>query len=213
MALAHLLASFLACDASVDPAVTLKFNNLQPTLDLSQSSEALHVYKDREGSSPNYKEFDRVRGLTNGIYQFQATVDFTNTEWPLFGKSCVYPTVLEITATYKPTISLSNDIVPGSCMYNMTLEHEMKHIQVDINTLNEFIPSIKKIGTATLAMNLSKESIDTDKVADRQKEISDKVAKALNDAGAKLQEARILRQQSVDTREEYTRLSNICPGQ
>lgn len=207
----YILASLLSCDPVVDPPVTLDFQNKPPLVDNSRTPQQMQSLR-TGATSPDYGgEFEHVQGVKDGKYQFSFSLDFEKTEWFMIGKACVQPAALHLTLTYTPVIYISKDIAPGTCDYNVTLEHEMRHVKVDVDTLGEFIPSIKTMAAAAMALHQSREPVAQENVEIVQNNLSREITALIDSASAKLQATRTLRQQAVDSREEYIRLSNACP--
>jgi hypothetical protein len=206
----YVLAGLLSCDPAANLSVDITFNNNPPEIKAMAPAE-LRSIREKEANSPTYQgEFPNVRGLADRYYQIRYSISFTNTDWPLLGRTCVQPTGVQILVTFKPTIYISSDLQPGSCMYNVTLDHEMKHVTTDIDVLGAYLPEIKKMAEINLAMIQSEDPVSRDDVETYQEIISEKFERLLNKSSEKLQEERILRQQAVDSHEEYVRLSNVC---
>ena len=58
---------------------------------------------------------------------------------------CVVPTSLNVFIGYQdPTIFISNQLLPGSCEYNVVVRHEQTHHQINTAALEYFIPSLRR---------------------------------------------------------------------
>jgi hypothetical protein len=207
---AAVLIGLFSCDPGPEPSVFLDFQNTPPQISRRAPAELQQLKT--ESSSPDYHgEFSLVQGVKDAAFQFSYAMNFSNTSWPLLGKSCVRPSALTITLTYAPLIYLNSEIPEGSCDHNVTLEHELRHVKVDVETLQEFIPGMKKTAAATLALLRSTEPVAAKDVEAAQQTFTDALTKTIDASTARLQEIRTLRQQAVDSREEYQRLSTACP--
>lgn len=61
------------------------------------------------------------------------------------GGTCIVPGEIAIYFGYQnPKIYIANDLIPGSCRYNLVVRHEQIHQQINITALEFFIPMIYK---------------------------------------------------------------------
>ena len=209
----YVLVSLFSCDPKAEPAITLQFENHRPHISNTRSSAYL-LRLQKDSVSPNYGgEFPMLDGLTRGAFQFSYNQNFTSKEQPQLHKACVRTSAVHIVITYKPTIYISSKAVPGSCRYTATLKHEMRHVNTDINTINEFIPRIKALAADAITPARNPRPIEESKVDAAEDDMSEKLSQALQEATDALQKTRASRQRLVDSRKEYERLSKACPNE
>jgi len=111
---------------------------------------------------------------------------------------------------YAPTVYISSDYKPGSCQYSMTEEHEMLHVNVDIITINEFLPHIRRTAENVVSTWRGTSSVGKNKLKFNQDAILKPLAEALGKVTNQMQKMRNLRQQQVDSRSEYRYVSSAC---
>ncbi len=210
---AYVLASFFSCDPATPPSVTVQFQNTPLKISNTRPSAYLMDLK-KDSSSPNYGgEFPKLDGLTSGTFQFKYDLDFTDTEQLMLHKACVRTKSAHIVITYMPTIYISSNAQPSTCRYNVTFEHEMRHVNTDINTINEFISYIQTHAAVAISPEHSLQPILETQIESAHDRVSNKLSQALTDATDVLQQTRTYRQRQIDTRQEYERLSKACPNE
>lgn len=209
LAKGYILAGLISCSPQTPAEVTLRFINNPATIDNSKDESQLQAT--RKGSiSPSYgNEFPVVQGLHTGTYQLSHTIDFEDTYRPMIG-ACIHATRMQITLTYTPVIYIKSNHAPGSCHYETTLGHERKHVATDVATLTEYIPEIKKMATLALAAAANNKPVDKDQMSAEHSRIEAAVSQTLEKSSDAMQAVRTYRQQAVDSREEYERLSGLC---
>ena len=209
----YILAGLFSCEPSTAPAITVQFQNNPPQISNTRSSTYLLNLK-KDSSSPNYgREFPNLDGLTSGVFQFKFDLDFTNTEQMMLHTACVQTKAVSVVITYTPTVYISSSAAPGSCRYAATMEHEMRHVSTDIDTINEFIPRIKTLAKAALASTAHPKPINENEEESAQNDVSEQLSQVLEEETNAIQKARKSRQALVDTRAEYERLSRACPNE
>lgn len=206
----YILAGLLSCGPQTTPDITVTLQNNTPQINNEQSSEQMVKMKG-DSVSPSYGgEFPIVDGITNGVVQIGHDISFSSTVHPFLGSACVAADTVHITVTYSPTIYVDSRYAQGSCRYDLTKEHEMRHVQVDVDTINEFIPYIKQLTEAATEQWKNNGSVREPDIETTQKGMSQEIDAVLKQATENLQNARSMRQPLVDSHEEYKRVSEAC---
>ena len=209
----YVLAGLFTCTPHPAPDVTVNFYKNPPRISHARSSAYLMSMK-QNSSSPNYgSEFPELDGVTRGQIQFKYNLDFSETEEIELRQACVRTKSAHITVTYTPTIYISSNVAKGTCRYAATLDHEMKHVRVDLDAIHEFLPDIEKAAANALRRAQTTEPISSRQVDKLRDDISEKLSKALDEQTDALQQTRTSRQRKIDSRAEYERLSNACAGE
>lgn len=209
----YVLAGLFTCDPQAVPLITLDFQNNPVRIDNSKSSAALAELRQRS-ASPGYDgEFAVVDGITDSNFAFKYDMDFESVSRPVLRDACIRVKAVNLTISYTATVYVASQIPPGSCRHALTSEHEMRHVNTDITALKEFLPSVRKIVEAAVMSEAVTGHIPQAQVESAQASLSKKLTAVLGEATGALRRARALRQQQVDSREEYQRLSTACPDE
>ena len=208
---AYMLAAAAACPAPVPPIVHMTFIDTAPIQRSDVSGRDLGTRHISTTFSHTNRETWLVSGLTQSDFDPTYLIDFNVAQDPASGTGCVAVKTVEITVKYAPTIYVASELKPGSCRFGVVLQHEARHVNTDIITFNEQLPQLRQavedaanqigwIGPITPAQLIP----ERDKMVDRLKAAL--VAKA-----DEVEQIRFTRQQMIDTRQEYLRVSKLCP--
>ncbi len=107
------------------------------------------------------------------------------------------------------TVHVAKEFPQGSCAFRHIYEHELKHIAVNRQVLEEY--SVKMREKISAYMKL----YGVRRVADpkyAEKLLKDDVAKILNEMSSSMSEENRRRQRLIDTPEEYAKNSTACGG-
>lgn len=206
----YVLVSLLSCDPNPPADIHINFQNNPVQIDNTKTSEYLARLKEKS-VSPHYgSEFPITGGITDGNFKITFDMDFLNTIRPLLNKACVHIKNVDITVAYTPTVYIANNYPPGTCRYELTKEHEMKHVNVDIDTLKYFFPDIKAVSEAAVAQWQKPHSVSKKQIEPFQNNILEQFSDTLKKTSDALQQVRVLRQKEIDSRAEYQYLSAAC---
>jgi hypothetical protein len=89
-------------------------------------------------------------------------------------------------------------------------DHEHKHVRVDREIINKYRPQFELELKKILAVDPVVGPVANDQAAAGQQILQDRVAAAVARVTKIMQAERNTRQQAVDTRQEYDRVSNLC---
>lgn len=215
----YILAGLLTCTPSAPPEVVIEFKNAPPRLETGESTRDLARTKENS-TSPNYgAEFPIVGGLTESNYNVSYKTQFLNMSSSVYSGAdsaagmrqvCVHPKTVTVTVTYMPVIYVASDYPHGSCRYNLTEEHEMRHVSVDTITINGFLPKIRQAVVDAVSGWHGVGPVDETQMEAVQNSLSDQLKAPVKKIFDQLQQTRRARQQAVDSRDEYRRLSTSC---
>lgn len=210
----YMLASALVCTPEAPPKVTLTFDNQPAIFDHSKSSAELGTLKGAHSASSDYGgEFPIVGGLMSGNFELRFNLSLSATVRDATKEACLYPKDIKVTAFYQPTIYVANDHKKGSCRYDLTLGHEMRHMNVDIITINESLPTLRAAVENVVAGWTGFGPLPEKSLQAEQDRLAESLKAELQKISTKFETTRNLRQQTVDTREEYRRMSTACPDE
>lgn len=125
-----------------------------------------------------------------------------------FGSSyCPYFGTVELNMMYRTIISIPKEFKPGSCAYNVILEHEMRHHATNVKTVNEIIARLRQdLHTVITEVETSGSYVSRPQVDPRFKYMQSSLESAvtiyLNDT---MQKTMNSRNQLIDSPAEYER--------
>ena len=103
-----------------------------------------------------------ANGLATGTVKWELNIS-TSAQKGYNKQICATPIEIDFyIGFFQPKIYISNDLKKGSCMYDLVLRHEQTHQQINIKTLEYFIPlfkqALQKISTEIPALPISSAS-------------------------------------------------------
>ncbi len=209
--LAGLFAGILSCPQQQPINVNVELS--KPPLVVDNHKSQLRLRKLRAVSnSPHYNgKFPIVGGITDSRIKLAYDLIFSTSTNTTLKQSCIWIKDINIKITYAPTMYISRDYSPDSCKYQEIYDHEIKHINVDIDTVNSMAPYMQDVAIETAKQWMEPEIIKTHKLDAMKnkisKSINDNLNKAMNVMRLHLEE----KQRRVDSEHEYNRISEACP--
>jgi hypothetical protein len=207
---AHMLAGFSGCAAVPPVSVDITFANNPPVHINALSRRQMARMFDAPASQGVDERFN-VNGITvdqtTPKYEisYEATVDGDT------GGVCLRLEHVGITIDYSPEIYIASEYRPGTCRYNQTMTHESRHVDTHIITVAEHLAHIKS-AVQDVVSNLGVAELGS--VADIEQvkaNVADRIRDALATSVAEMRNVALIRQQQIDTRQEYVRLTKTCP--
>lgn len=152
--------------------------------------------------------------ITLGLTRYEPVLSFRvpiKTRTLPDGLSCSWVEEVEVTIGYKNVVVyIASEIPQNSCGFEKVLEHEQKHINVNRQILNEYVPKIQDRLASYLKLNGVFRQTNPDYAS---KLLDEKLNGILNDTAQQIVSENENRQHQVDTPEEYRRISYSCNGQ
>lgn len=187
----------------------MSFSHSPPVIETDKSAQDLGNYNVSTTFSRSRNEIFRVGGLhlSEFVPRFIISYNIMGTK---DNKACIAPAAVRIEVHYEPRVLIASDFEQGSCMHGKILEHEMQHVNVDIITFKELLPQMRKsVHAAAAALEpmgpMPETSIETAKNM-----LTEKIRDALVESVEEIEQIRFNRQQRIDTRQEYLRISTAC---
>ena len=151
-----------------------------------------------------------VGGLMKGGISIQSQVQVAALTYPRTNETCQWIDKMDVNIRIDPKIYIAREHARGTCRHNAILEHEMKHIFVDREIVKKYVPKIRReLEQAVLKVGIVGPKPTRDQII-----YQDKITKYMDDAlqsiSKKMYEERNVKQQGVDTLEEYERVDRMC---
>lgn len=194
------------------PAINVKLDERPVRYSTNYSSKQLEGFQIDTVSPYGAHVHTRVSGLTEGKMESGTQIRVGGSVNPLTQTSCLWFETIEIVIRTIPTVHIASEHVNNKCRYRVTLEHEMKHVDVSRRLAREYAAEIKK----SVMNEVRRLGVVGPGPASQADGIRNDMMKAVYQAvDMVLAEMRLehrSRQQQVDTKYEYDRLSKMCGG-
>lgn len=206
-----IIGQLYSCPNLPPPKINVKLSQSRLVTDNTRNRDQLATLNSSSLSPIYGGEFPIVNGLTSSNINVTADTSFTMASNNALKKGCIIVQNVDVKLTYSPTVYIYKNFRPGSCMYREVMEHEMQHVQVDKNALSAFKNYIKKATKYAVNATLAPDPLPIDKIEDAKINMAKSISVAVQFATKKMQEQLKTRQRQIDTREEYQRMSRVCP--
>jgi hypothetical protein len=168
--------------------------------DDSQSIEALTA---KRGSA---LATHRANGLTAAAFGYSADIELNAVDDRRGSRTCGMPR-LRVELSMQPvTVFVASELATGSCQHDVTLSHEMKHVEVLRQTLDRAARDLERDLPEAIGAEL--------RHAKNPEELQQRLVVSVRDYLARFmgEQQRLLdqAQADVDSPEEYARVSNAC---
>lgn len=158
-----------------------------------------------KSSSPN----ELPVGLTLSTQKLDTSFEISAQTSPN-GAVCAQITALEIRYGFADTIVYTaRDLADSSCGTQEVMDHEQKHVAVDIITIEENLPKLRVIA-AGIVNRLG--VIKASSVEEANNYFNNAINQQMNELSSGFSVTHDQMQAKVDTPEEYKRLSAACDG-
>lgn len=197
-----------SCDPFPDVPINITPVFDEPQYDYSKNlAEIQAIASDRQHSIPQY------HSITLGITRYEPMLEFhvpIVVHEPRNGAACAYVQHVDVTIGYRNvTVFIANEIPRPGCGFDETMAHEQKHIAVNREILQKFVPLIEERFKSYLKLN-GVLQVQNAKYA--QQVISERLQSIIEDMIGQMGQENIREQREVDSAEEYNRLSHVCNG-
>jgi hypothetical protein len=206
-----ILAGAMQCPPPAVPAVQVQFINNPPTFSYDKTTRELGEIDSDTVFSQGPREVFITGGLTQSRISTEFSAGYKSLMHPKTRETCVWIDNINVKIVYSPLVHIASDYPAGSCMNRETTQHELRHVNVDIITINEHLPRLKA-AVQNVSYDIGTQGpyaeADIDKARDLYMNV---VRTALKTSAVEMNDIRMKRQQQIDTRQEYLRLSKVCP--
>jgi hypothetical protein len=207
---AYLLAATGVCAAPPPPVVEMEFINTPPVERNDLSAQQLGGFHISTTFSHSRNEIFTVGGLTLSDFSPEYLVGFSGPADPATGWPCLSVKEVKIRVTYTPTIYIASEFGSAGCRYKTTLQHEVRHVNTDIITFNEYLPALRQAVQNAASKVGAVGPLKPENILRERDKMVDKLKAALEAKVDEMEKIRFNRQQAIDTRQEYLRTSALC---
>lgn len=208
-----LFVQLLSCPVAPVVDVSVQFKNKSPAYILDRSSAELGRFKIDTTFSHGQNEIFITGGLTESIILTGLAFEYGTLTSHSQQHACIWLTKAIVTVTYAPRVYIANDFKKESCRYAETDKHELRHVNTDVITIKEYIPRMEKSLRNVASILKTQTPIAKNKLK-RAKELLVSVMRTeMQKQMLEMNRVRTLRQQQIDTRQEYLAQSAACPDE
>ena len=124
---------------------------------------------------------------------------------------CIWYDQVDLIIEITPEIVIAKELTEVPCEYNVTLEHEMKHVAVDRKVVNKYAKTMgKKVFDGLKSRGFMVGPVRAEAAQDIINRMQDTVGQLVELEYKKMQIERQEMQQAVDSLEEYQRVNSAC---
>jgi hypothetical protein len=179
-----------------------------PRIDYSKDATLLETMKFRDPLASD-RMFARVAGLTVAAIAVDSEIRIASTSAPSGEPTCAWPSVVTVTLSTAPTVYVGAD--HGTCMRGVGLGHEMEHVAIDRKVIDTYGPIFRKqVATMVDALSADAPSPGIDLQSWRER-IEEKINAIISVTSDSLNTDRAAQHRTLDSPQEYRRLSAACP--
>ena len=125
------------------------------------------------------------------------------------GPVCAVPAEVRLRLVQaEHSIRLAREVPPGGCLAGEVLAHERRHVEINRRTLREAATELRTL-TRGWAARAERRAPNLNEAANG---LQDELSRAVEPVLERLRAAREAGHAAIDTPEEYTRISRVCPG-
>jgi hypothetical protein len=150
-------------------------------------------------------------GATVGIGK-DADIDIDYNFDKRLGAYCMWYNRIYIPIDISPTIYIAKELHADPCLRKVTIEHEMKHVDVDRRMVNKYAKIIgQKIYNGLKERGFRAQPVPPEGGQHMMNRMSELITQIVEMEHNKMQIERLEAQREVDNLQEYERVSALCP--
>ena len=203
-------ANSAACKAAARPKINVTASTKDVRHDHTKSKAQLANQKIDTVSPYSHSQSVYIGGLMNGQIEIKSNVKLSWSTQTATRQSCFWYDEVNIHMEIDPTILIAREFPKGSCEYDEILNHENKHIVVDRFIVKKYRKMMEKYINQVMGQVETYGPVHSNKTPVVRKQMTQYIEAAVNKVSDAMHAERRKRQQAVDSREEYDRVSAAC---
>lgn len=210
-----ILASATAADVSFcartkAPVIQVGLVAPKPIGDYNKSVAELETFH-IDTKNPYGAQVDtHVGGLTSGTINVKQQMTLGGARRGETG--CLWVDAIQVTIRLDQTVYVAKDYAPGTCLHNAVWDHEHKHVRVDREIINKYRPIFDQALRQAAVVRNVYGPFPVGSIEQTQGQMMQAIEQVVAKITQDLEAERSTRQQAIDTRAEYDRVSNLCRG-
>lgn len=159
----------------------------------------------------SYHAVTRTQGLMEGAIKVEQEIKLGNKKMQNYGGLCVWYKEINIDIEIDPTIHIAREVHEDKCMNQAVLAHEMGHVKIDRQLVNEYSSKIGQALYDELKQRGFVAFVPMKEMQSAGYRMQKTVYQIVEHEYKRMELDRIDRQRAHDTLEEYNRVSQECP--
>ena len=218
LAAAQPQSSALSAQENPCPLVKTTQINVKPaTEDVHyDSSKTLAQLQGTHIDTINPYDFSGVtslQGFMKGNIAIKQNIRIGRQFQPALGAYCLWYDTIGVDIQISPTIVIAKEVYNDPCLRPVTIEHELRHVNVDRQIVNKYAKIIgQKIYAALQERGFRAHPVPEEYVQSMNERMGTVVAQVIKLENDKMQLERLETQRAVDSWQEYERMSKLCPA-
>lgn len=205
---AYVLAAAQGCPAGPAPQLAFDFTVKKTAFVHALPAEDIERIRRKNAGKAGA---GHLSGLTETKFGHKAAIHGKETIRP-DGWRCFRPVKVVVTLDYTPVVYISTAYRAGSCKYAETRRHELQHVAISKETVEEFAPvMMARLRQAMKDMRALGPGTEQQLRRGRDR-MNKAIAAAYNKAMDEMMRVLAERQARIDTDSEYRRVAGLCTG-
>jgi hypothetical protein len=193
------------------PKITVLPLISRPALDTNRSLREIQAMASEDREKYSSTDHEISVGLTAASLKLDSRFEVQIHQSPYAQDVCAQISEFELRFGFQETtVYVAREIPAGSCSYETVMGHEGQHVDMDtylVRTSAQRFPDMLQKAVSDIGMI---RAASPGAAQDRLREI---VRDYMDGLGRNLAAVRQKYQQTIDTRDEYSRISNSCNGE
>ncbi len=205
-------AGNFTCPEPAKPEIAVSVDIATPRFDFSLDRAALNQkFAGIPLPSPDIYHLE-INSVMTGPLTANHTARLTQRIHPGSARACVGFDRIAVTLEMRPVIYIASEFRRRECEYKAFLEHELKHVAMDRDILDDYAARMKDGLMFAFAENRDRMigPIPASLAAEARKALQDHIQGSIENLLRMTVQGRMDRQREIDTYYEYARLSNAC---
>jgi len=191
------------CDRPGPPVVSVRTLTKPASVDLTKGIAQL-TGNTSLVAPRNLPEFKYTLGSTEIVPERNSRIEFGSRQMTS-GGVCWWVTRVQVTVTVHTRVYIAKEIPKDSCVWNHVTQHEAKHVKMD----KQLFPKLADQVRPGIAKAIAKARTVRDQAAveaDGREVVGGAIEAAIEAFLVKRNRAQL----TIDTREEYSKVNNLC---
>jgi len=181
--------------------------------DYSQTLEQIQAYQTDTIDPYAFHGKAITQGFMQGEIELRHKLSFGQITNASYGYGCLWYDTIRIELNIDPKIVIAKELYKDKCMRESILKHELKHVRVDREVVNEYAKKIgERVFKALKSRGFSVGPFEIERMKEVQEKMQRVVQQILELEYKKLGIVRRERQIEVDSLEEYESVDAECPN-
>ena len=204
------LISYSECERKPPPRITTQVDKKQISYDTSKTHQDLANFNIDTISPYGSGVHTYVSGLMSGNINVSMSAKVGWSTNRMRNISCLWYDEINIEVTSSPVIYIAKEHKNDRCRYNATMRHEMKHVKMDNRILATYVPKFRYEVESMVRQIGVVGPVRADDVTKAREDMNSQIQQIIQRVMDEMKLERRTRQQEVDSRVEYDRMSNMC---